>query len=622
MTGQLLLGKYELVQKLARGGMAEVFLAKVAGPMGFEKTLVVKRILPHLAEEANFVGMFLAEARLAAQLNHPNVVQVFDFGEADGTYVLVMEFVDGLNLRHLFREAMQRGQPVDVRVAAKIIAMACDGLAYAHDFADPNTQEPMGLVHRDISPDNVLVGKNGAVKVVDFGIAKAAGQTNLTKTGTIKGKIAYMPPEQVANETLDRRTDVYALGIVLYEVLTGRKPFDTTNDAAIVKAILYEQFPPASSFRSDVPEQLQRVLDRALAKSVAERYPDCRAFQADLERFLRSAGEPVSQYDVAQLVGRLMEHGTAITRPIKSTPGHVVPPIAVVAPSALVAPQVPTAQLSIAPVKAPEPAPVQSPLSPPAPASKPALEVVELGPPDAPQLLATPSAARPAFVLSDRPIQPQSMGPVLTPRPRRAAKRGSLVAGAVAAALAAVGVLVGAVVLSRGGSTTPADLKPTDAGVAAVAAAPEPVQPPPALPAPPAPAPTVTPTPAPDVPSPTTAPDVTSPTVPVDAQAALDVEVDAGRPGPVAAPTRAPLPTRRPPKPKAAAAEVPVEFRIRPFGTVYVDGTLVGETPFAALPLSVGRHTVRVVNKDLGQEVTRALDVKAGAATVFRHSFD
>ncbi|MBL8913802.1 MAG: serine/threonine protein kinase, partial [Archangium sp.] len=202
------LGKYQLIRKLAAGGMAEVYLARAAGPMGFEKTVVVKRILPHLADEQNFISMFLSEARLAAQLNHPNVVQVFDFGEASGSYFLVMEFIDGVNLRVLFRKANEAKTQLPFPLVARIISLACEGLAYAHDFTDPQTGELLGLVHRDVSPDNVLIARNGSVKVVDFGIAKAANQTNLTKTGTVKGKFSYMPPEQLTGQPLDKRADV------------------------------------------------------------------------------------------------------------------------------------------------------------------------------------------------------------------------------------------------------------------------------------------------------------------------------------------------------------------------------------------------------------------------------
>ena len=198
------LGKYQLLRKLATGGMAEVFLAKTDGPMGFEKHLVIKRILPHLAEDPQFVDMFLAEAKLAAQLNHPNLVQLFDFGEAEGSYFIAMEYIDGPTLRLLLSRARDLRIPITLGLAARIVSSAAEGLAYAHDFRDHVTDEPLHLVHRDVSPDNILVSRSGGVKLVDFGIAKARGQSHHTQAGTVKGKVAYMAPEQLRGEPLDR----------------------------------------------------------------------------------------------------------------------------------------------------------------------------------------------------------------------------------------------------------------------------------------------------------------------------------------------------------------------------------------------------------------------------------
>ncbi|WP_253909187.1 serine/threonine-protein kinase, partial [Corallococcus exiguus] len=301
------LGKYQLVRKLASGGMAEVFLAKAAGPRGFEKTLVLKRILPHLAEDEAFVEMFLGEAQLAARLDHPNVVQIFDFGEVDGSYFLAMEYIDGPTLRRLVKRSTELKQPLPAGLCAKMVAAAAEGLAFAHELSDPETGAPLGLVHRDISPENVLVSRQGAVKVVDFGIAKVAGQSHRTATGVVKGKIAYMPPEQLQAKAMDGRVDVYALGIVLYELLTGRRPFDATTDVSMMQAILFEPFVPAVQRRPDLPEAMQRILERALAKDREQRYPDCRAFQSDLERFVLSLGEPVGAYQIARLVAQVME---------------------------------------------------------------------------------------------------------------------------------------------------------------------------------------------------------------------------------------------------------------------------------------------------------------------------
>jgi serine/threonine-protein kinase len=299
------IGRYEVVRKLANGGMAEVFLAKVAGPLGFEKTLVLKRILPHLASEPSFVEMFLAEAKLVAQLNHPHIIQIFDFGETDGAYFLAMEYIDGPNLRTLLKRTIQLGTPLSPALCAKIVALACEGLAYAHDFRDPASGQPLGLIHRDISPDNILLSRQGAVKIADFGIAKTAGRGQQTREGILKGKLCYLAPEQFRSLPPDRRIDVYALGVVLYELLTGRRPFDATTDASLMKAILFEPPIPAAARRPDLPETLLRILDRVLAKEREERYPDCLALQVDLDRFVLSTGESLGSLHIARLITQL-----------------------------------------------------------------------------------------------------------------------------------------------------------------------------------------------------------------------------------------------------------------------------------------------------------------------------
>jgi serine/threonine-protein kinase len=316
-------GKYQLLRKLASGGMAEVYLAKAAGPQGFEKTLVVKRVLPHLAEDPTFVEMFFSEARLAALLNHPNVVQIFDFGESEGAYFLAMEYIDGLNLRTLCKRAHAAGMLLPVQLCAKLLSHVCEGLAYAHTFVDPGTGEPLRLVHRDISPDNILVSAHGAVKVVDFGIAKAANQLHRTRTGIVKGKIAYMPPEQIQNKPLDARADIFALGVVLYELLSGQKPFEATSEVGMMQAILYQPPVPVGERRADVPETVRNILGRALAKERDERYGSCRELQADLERYLHTAGEPVGAWHIAQLVAQFASPQAAAPRRV---PEPVSPP--------------------------------------------------------------------------------------------------------------------------------------------------------------------------------------------------------------------------------------------------------------------------------------------------------
>jgi serine/threonine protein kinase len=295
-------GKYELIRELAVGGMAEVFLARTAGPMGFEKRLVLKRILPQMAKDPAFIQMFLSEATLAARLTHPNIVQIFDFGESDGTYYLAMEYMDGPSLRTLLEDSLRRGGPLPPVPCARIIASACEGLAFAHDFRDPATGQPLDIVHRDISPDNLLLSRQGAVKVADFGVAKASGQLHRTQTGMIKGKLAYMPPEQIRNQPLDRRVDVYSLGIVFYELLVGQRPFTAPTDASLMHAILYEPAAPAAQLRPELPAPVLRILERATAKDREQRYPDCAAFQAELEEFILSTGKPVTTQHIAQLI--------------------------------------------------------------------------------------------------------------------------------------------------------------------------------------------------------------------------------------------------------------------------------------------------------------------------------
>ena len=317
------LGKYTLVRKLATGGMAEVFLARSDGPMGFQKKLVVKRILPHFGEDQNFINMFLSEARLAAELNHPNVVQIFDFGETDGQYYIAMEFIDGPNLRALNKAARETVGPISLPLCARIIALAAEGLGYAHDLKNQQGQV-MNLVHRDISPDNVLVSRNGGVKVVDFGIAKASTQPHLTKSGVIKGKLAYMPPEQLAREPLDRRADIFALGVVLYELVCGAMPFDSTSEVSIIQAIMgTEPLIRASNKRNDLPPALDAIISKCIEKNVANRYSNCRELQHDLERFIASTGEVVSVADVGKLVEHLFPEDHEATLQNVLPPGGI-----------------------------------------------------------------------------------------------------------------------------------------------------------------------------------------------------------------------------------------------------------------------------------------------------------
>ncbi len=316
------LGKYSLIDLVATGGMAELWLARQEGPAGFSRTVALKRVLPHLASDERFVQMFLDEARLAAQLTHPNIVQIHDFGEVQGSYFLTMEFIRGRSLDAIIDRQDELGGRMPLEIAAWILAQACVGLEYAHGFRHPETGEALHLVHRDISPQNLMVSFDGLVKVMDFGIAKATTSTVKTETGTVKGKYAYMSPEQIAGEKLDGRSDVFSLGIVLYETVSGIRPFGIESDLVAITAILNEPPKPIRNLLPDFPPELEGILDRALHKDRNHRYSGAHALQGDLERFIQSRGLTLGAREVAAYLRGLFgdEVDAPLTRGAKVTP--------------------------------------------------------------------------------------------------------------------------------------------------------------------------------------------------------------------------------------------------------------------------------------------------------------
>lgn len=260
------LGPFMLEKRLGIGGMAEVFFATKEGPGGFSKEIVVKRILPHLAEDPRFVEMFLREAQTAASLNHANVVQVYELGEADGQYFIAMEYVDGATLYKLARRAWHSGRSVPMEVVLRAIADGALGLNHAHGIRDAKTGEAVGLVHRDISPDNLMINRDGVTKVLDFGIAKGGNSAGVTKTGELKGKIPYMSPEQIRGEALDGRSDLYSLGITMYWLLTGQRPFSGATELMTLQGVLTEEASPPSSINSHVPPAVDDIVMALLEK--------------------------------------------------------------------------------------------------------------------------------------------------------------------------------------------------------------------------------------------------------------------------------------------------------------------------------------------------------------------
>ena len=298
------IGGYELIGRIASGGMAEVFLARRTGAMGFEKFVVVKKILPHLANELEFVTMFLDEARIAAQIHHSNVVQIYDLGQEGAAYYIVMEYLQGQSLSAALKFAYKRKLFPPFPIVARVIANACAGLHAAHELRDVSG-ELVGLVHRDVSPQNVVILYNGDVKLVDFGVAKARGRLTRTTSRSLKGKYAYMSPEQALGNPIDRRSDVFAMGVVLWECLAMKRLFQSESELAILRAITEAPTPPASKFREDTPESLDAIALKALAKDPKERYPSAAEMQRDLESALRTLPEGAGSSEVAAYMQRL-----------------------------------------------------------------------------------------------------------------------------------------------------------------------------------------------------------------------------------------------------------------------------------------------------------------------------
>jgi serine/threonine protein kinase len=265
-------GKYTLFERIGRGGMADVYKGRVSGPQGFERVFVVKRILPHLSEDPTFIKMFVEEAKLSARLAHPNIVQIFELGAVDGEYFISMEYIRGHDLAETMRAIWKTMGPPRPELVAYIGREACRALSYAHSLSDERGRA-LGMIHRDVSPSNIMISYEGAVKLLDFGIAKALGEAqDQTKSGTMKGKYAYMAPEQTEGDDVDQRIDIFSCGIVLHEVLTGRRLFKGTNDVLTIERVRRCDVPPPSQQNPMVPPELDAIILRALARDRDKRY--------------------------------------------------------------------------------------------------------------------------------------------------------------------------------------------------------------------------------------------------------------------------------------------------------------------------------------------------------------
>ena len=290
------LGRYELLTELGRGGMAELFLGRLVGVAGFSKLVAIKRMLPHISHDKHFVEMFLNEGRIAAQLSHPNVCQVYELGEDHGQLFLAMEYLEGVSWETL--APLLPDDPHEaVRIIAGVLGQACDGLHYAHELRTL-TGEHTPVIHRDVSPQNLFVTVDGVCKVLDFGVSKMMNEGTRTRSGVIKGKLPYMSPEQIAGEQVDARSDTFAAGIVLWEALTGKHLFHRSTDYLIWNAVLTEEAPPVTEFGPEIAE----LVGRALARDPAQRYPSAAALAADLRRVASVHGGAASAAELASLV--------------------------------------------------------------------------------------------------------------------------------------------------------------------------------------------------------------------------------------------------------------------------------------------------------------------------------
>ncbi len=297
------LGRYELLARLATGGMGEIFLARLEGAAGFEKLFVVKRILPHLADDTRFRQMLIAEARLASKLSHANICQVYELGETDGQLYIVMEYLEGVTLLPLLRKLSKEAGQLDFGFVGGVVQQTTDALHYAHELKDRGG-ELLGIVHRDVTPSNIFLTEAGVAKVLDFGIAKVKDASANTQTGTVKGKYAYMAPEQLRGTTLDRRADVFALGVVLYEMLALRRLFQRKTDYLTFRAVMEQPIPDIRRYRPDLPDALATVLAQALDRDPNGRFESARMFGSAVLDALSPLGRVWTQGEISDYVRR------------------------------------------------------------------------------------------------------------------------------------------------------------------------------------------------------------------------------------------------------------------------------------------------------------------------------
>ncbi|MEA2462955.1 MAG: eukaryotic-like serine/threonine-protein kinase [Acidobacteriota bacterium] len=366
-------GQYVLVEKIATGGMAEVWKARMRGVEGFQKIVAIKKILPHLSDNQDFIEMFVDEAKLAAQLNHNNIIHIYDLGKIQTSYYIAMEYIDGFDLKTILRQGQERDNPLNVELALFIASKIASALDYAHRKKDYEDKE-MGLVHRDVSPQNVLISQEGDIKLCDFGIAKAASKASHTQAGALKGKLQYMAPEQAWGRNIDRRSDVFALATVLFEMLTNRKLFSGDNEISILEQVREAQVQPPSLYNDEVTPEIDKIVLKALQKDPANRYQTAGEMARDLDQVLYSFRPTPTSADLAIYMHRLSSPDAVIQEPEPFEEETITPAPSrgfsapVIAPAAAVA-------AAASPAFAPVPAPMLASAPAPAVAAPPVAEV-------------------------------------------------------------------------------------------------------------------------------------------------------------------------------------------------------------------------------------------------------
>jgi serine/threonine-protein kinase len=296
--------RYRVTEKIDMGGMAEIYRGRATSLEGIEKEVAIKRVLPQLTRNQKFIAMFLDEARLSMHLNHANIVQVFDVGRADETYFIVMEYVDGYNLRRVFQRANETNTVIPVEIAAYIMMQVCAALDHAHSKKGDDGN-PLHIVHRDVSPPNVLLSRSGEVKLTDFGLAKAVSHAEITDPGIVKGKFSYLSPEAAGGQDVDHRADIFCVGIILFELLANRTLFLGKSDGETVELVEKAEVPSISRLNEGVPREFELILNKTLARDPRDRFTSAQELGNRLAEWLFAENLKVTSYDLAQFLGRL-----------------------------------------------------------------------------------------------------------------------------------------------------------------------------------------------------------------------------------------------------------------------------------------------------------------------------